>query len=110
MRRHSALLALCAMAFCAEAGYDVMPWLSRRASDKKLFVFGRYEYYNSYIPDEGSVRADWTQKHRIAVGLNYLPVPEIAIKAEYSHRFLPAAYNPEPSVSLGVCYMAFFKR
>ena len=50
------------------------------------------------------------QKHRIAVGLNYYPVPEIAIKAEYSCRFLPAAYNPEPSVSLGVCYMALFRK
>ena len=99
-----------AMAFGGEAGYDVLPWFAARRTDARLFVFGRYEYYNSYIPDEGSVRADWTQKHRIAVGLNYYPVPEIAIKAEYSCRFLPAAYNPEPSVSLGVCYMAFFRK
>ncbi len=99
-----------AMAAGVEMGYDVLPWFAARRTDAKLFAFGRYEYYNSYIPEEGSPRADWTQKHRIAVGLNYLPVPEIAIKAEYSYRFLPAAYNPEPSLSLGVCYMAFFRR
>lgn len=99
-----------AMAFGGEAGYDILPWFAARRNDARLFIFGRYEYYNSYIPDEGSVRADWTQKHRIAVGLNYYPVPEIAIKAEFSERFLPAAYNPEPSVSLGVCYMAFFRK
>jgi hypothetical protein len=38
------------------------------------------------------------------------PVPEITVKAEWSHRFLPSQYNDEPSVSIGVAYMAFFKR
>lgn len=90
-----------AFALGCELGYDV--W-------KRLFIFGRYEYYNSYIPDVGQEAADWTAKHRIAVGLNYYPLPQIAIKAEYSHRFLKAEYNPEPAVNVGVCYMAFFKR
>jgi len=98
-----------AVAAGVEAGYDILPWFGSR-NDTRLFAFGRYEYYNSYIPDEGQPRADWTQRHRIAVGLNYFPVPQIAIKAEYSHRFLAAAYNPEPSLSLGICYLAFFNR
>ena len=95
-----------AFAAGAEAGYDVLPG----SVDGQLYVFGRYEYYNSYIPDTGQEAAEWTAKHRIAVGLNYYPLPQIAVKAEYSHRFLKPGYNPEPSVSLGVCYMAFFKR
>ena len=99
-----------AVAVGAEAGYDILPWFSPRDTEQKLFVFGRYEYYNSYIPDAGEEPADWTARHRIAVGINYLPLPQIAVKAEYSHRFLKAGYNPEPSVSIGVCYMAYFNR
>ena len=94
-----------AFAAGCEAGYDIL--LER--TDGQLFLFARYEYYNSYIPDEGQEAADWTARHRIAAGLNYYPLPQIAVKAEYSHRFLKAGYNPEPSVSIGVCYMAFFK-
>ena len=33
-----------------------------------------------------------------------------ADKAEYSRRFLAAPYNDEPSVNIGIAYMAFFKR
>lgn len=97
-----------AMAFGGEAGYDILPWFAH--TEKQLFVFGRYEYYNSFIPDVGEEPAEWTVKNRIAVGLNYFPIPQIAVKAEYSHRYLKAGYNPEPSVSLGICYMAFFNR
>ena len=76
---------------------------------QKLYLFGRYEYYDSYIPAEGTTLNDWTNRHRIAAGLNYYPIPEIVIKAEYSHRFLKTPYNPEPSVSLGVAWSGFFK-
>ena len=97
-----------AFAAGCEAGYDLLSLFA--PLDSRLFLFGRYEYYNSYIPDAGQESAQWTARHRLAVGVNYYPMPQIAIKAEYSHRFLREGYNPEPSVSLGICYMAFFKR
>lgn len=93
-----------------EAGYDVLPWFGCRDKEQQLFVFGRYEYYNSYIPDLGEEPAEWTKKHRVAVGLNYYPLPQVAVKAEYSHRFLKSPYNTEPSVSIGVCFMGWFNR
>ena len=99
-----------AVAAGAEAGYDILPWFNLNDKEQKLFVFGRYEYYNSYIPDQGEEPAEWTAVNRIALGLNYFPLPHIAVKAEYSHRFLKAGYNPEPSISIGVCYMAYFNR
>ena len=99
-----------AVAAGAEAGYDILPWFNLNDKEQKLFVFGRYEYYNSYIPDHGEEPAEWTAVNRIALGLNYFPLPQIAVKAEYSHRFLKAGYNPEPSISIGVCYMAYFNR
>ena len=45
---------------------------------------------------------------RLAVGVNYHPVPQIVIKAEYSNRFLKDIYNNEPSVNIGVAYEGFF--
>lgn len=97
-----------AFAAGCEAGYDLLSLFSGRG--ERLFLFGRYEYYNPYIPAKGQESADWTSKHRLAVGINYFPIPQIAVKAEYSHRFLKEGYNQEPSVSLGICYMAYFKR
>ena len=44
----------------------------------------------------------------MAFGLNYYPLPQIAVKAEYSKRFLRSLYNNEPSVSLGIAYEGFF--
>ena len=99
-----------AVAAGCEAGYDVLPWFMSRTGGDKLYLFGRYEYYNSYIPAAGQENEDWTAKHRIALGLNWFPLPQIAVKAEYSHRFLKSQYNNEPSVSIGVAYMGFFTR
>ena len=44
----------------------------------------------------------------MAAGLNYHPVPQVVIKAEYSHRFLKSIYNDEPSLNIGVAYEGFF--
>lgn len=98
-------------ALCAgiEAGYDFFSLSERlKASEQKFYVFARYEYYDSYIPASGTTPNAWTDKHRIAAGINYYPIPEVGIKAEYSHRFLKSPYNPEPSVSLGVIWAAYF--
>ena len=99
-----------AVAAGVEAGYDILPWFSQKA-DSQVFVFARYEYYNPYIPGEGqSDNVPYTRKHRIAAGINWYPLPQLAVKAEYSHRFLPEGFNPEPSISLGVAYMAYFNK
>ena len=42
------------------------------------------------------------------VGLNYYPMKDIVVKAEYSKRFLKSQYNNEPSFSLGIAYAGFF--
>lgn len=102
------LVGEAAMAAGVELGYDFFG-LAPKIKNQKLYLFGRYEYYDSYIPAEGTTLNDWTNRHRIAAGLNYYPIPEIVIKAEYSHRFLKTPYNPEPSVSLGVAWSGFFK-
>ena len=92
-----------------EAGYDILH-LCRSDAEQKLYLFGRYEYYDSYIPAADQPDYPYTNRHRIAAGLNWLPIPQIAVKAEYSRRFLPTQYNNEPSVSIGIAYMGFFTR
>lgn len=91
-----------------EAGYDILPWFG--VEDSQFYLFARYEYYDSYIPGKDQQDYTYTDKQRISAGFNWFPIPEIAIKGEYSHRFLKTPYNNEPSISLGVTYMAYFNR
>lgn len=98
-----------AVAVGIEAGYDVFSQISKlREDNQKLYLFGRYEYYNSYIPAKDQAKYEYTGKNRMAFGVNYYPIPQIAVKAEYSKRFFKSQYNNEPSVSLGVAYQGFF--
>ncbi len=100
-----------AVATGIEAGYDFFSQIAKtRAMHQKMYLFGRYEYYNSYIPEKDKEpEYPYTQRHRMAVGLNYFPIPQIVVKAEYSKRFLKSQYNNEPSISLGIAYQGFFK-
>lgn len=98
-----------AVAVGIEAGYDVFSQICKlREDNQKLYLFGRYEYYNSYIPAKDQAKYEYTGKNRMAFGVNYYPIPQIAVKAEYSKRFFKSQYNNEPSVSLGVAYQGFF--
>ncbi len=99
-----------ACAVGTEAGYDILHLFNKAPKDQKLYVFGRYEFYDSYIPASDQQDYTYTDKHRVAIGINYMPVPQIALKLEYSERFLKSQYNNEPSISFGIAYMAFFNR
>ena len=96
------------MAVGLEAGYDIFSQVARlRADDQKFYLFGRYEYYNSYIPSSDQQKYEYTGKQRLAVGFNYFPLPQIVVKGEYSTRLLKQQYNNEPSISLGIAYEGF---
>ena len=105
----SAMIGKNAVSVGIEAGYDIFSQIARlRAERQKLFVFGRYEYYDSYIPAANKDQFDYTNVTRLAFGLNYHPLPQIAIKADYSTRLLKTPYNNEPSLNLGIAYEGFF--
>lgn len=97
-----------AYALGLEAGYDILPWF-KRSTTQQLYVFARGEHYNSYVPAEGQTLATYTQKTVVSAGLNWFPIPQIAVKCEYMHRFFPTGYNPEPAINIGIAYMAFFE-
>ena len=75
---------------------------------QKLYIFGRYEDYNTYAAGTQKVAYKYDRVKRMAVGLNYSPVKQIIIKGEYSNRFLSHGYNNEPSVSLGITFAGWF--
>ena len=107
--KHSAFVSKNAYAIGIEAGYDVFSQIQKlREDDQKLYIFGRYEQYNPYASNTKGTAYDYTEVKRMAVGVNYHPVHQIVIKAEYSKRFLKSLYNNEPSVNIGVAYEGFF--
>ena len=74
-----------------------------------MYVFGRYETYNPYASNTKATAYDYTAVKRLAVGVNYYPIPQIVVKAEYSNRFLKTIYNNEPAFNIGVAYEGFFR-
>lgn len=99
-----------AVAAGAEAGYDIFGLIPKmRAENQKFYVFGRYDYYDSMAKMEKSTPLGWCGKHIVTGGINWFPVPQIVVKADYSCRFLDKKYNNEPSVNIGIAYVGWFK-
>jgi hypothetical protein len=100
-----------AMSWYVEAGYDVLSLFSRRSSrEAKLYAYAHYGFYDSMyrtaekIPDKA-----WCARTILRGGLNYFPLKEVVIKAEYSFGKLAAPYNNEPAISLGIGYAGMFR-
>lgn len=92
-----------------EAGYNIFGPL--KVQRQQLYVFGRYDYYDSMMSTTGGVlKYDWCGRSRIAAGLNYFPIKQIILKAEYSIGLMRKGYNNEPAISLGIAYAGFFTR
>ena len=97
-----------AVAVGIEAGYDVLSQIRKtREAKEKLYVFGRYEYYDAMASGTHSSAYEWCKTNRMAVGVNYFPMSDLVVKAEYSKRFLKSSFNNEPSVSIGVAWSGF---
>lgn len=106
---HSAFVSKNAFAYGIEAGYNVFSQIEKlRQSNQKMYLFGRYEHYNPYASKTKNTSYDYTNVQRMAVGINYYPVKQIVVKAEYSHRFLKSQYNNEPAINIGMAYEGWF--
>ncbi|MBR1799350.1 MAG: hypothetical protein IJ761_05570 [Bacteroidales bacterium] len=90
-----------------EAGLNVLAFFNR---PQRLFVFGHYEHYDSFVPAEGQLDIGWANRQVVSVGLNYCPISEIAIKAEVGSRLFDEQYNSEPFFAIGTTWTGFFKR
>lgn len=101
-----------ALALGIETGYNVFAHISKMQKEKqKLYVFARYEYYDSMYKTAANIQDDeWCGRQRIVGGLNYFPIKNIVLKAEYSAGLLKSQYNNENSLSIGFAYAGFFTK
>ena len=99
-----------AIAMGVEAGYDIFSRIAAmREREHRFYIFGRYDYYDSmYKTVKNMTDEKMWSRQKITAGVNYYPIPQIAIKGEYSYRILSSQYNNEPTVSLGICYSGLF--
>lgn len=92
-----------------EAGYDVFSLVAPLHGDgQRLYLFGRYEDYAPCADHKTRHTYGYYNVKRVAVGVNYMPLRQVVVKAEYSHRTLEAPYNNEPSISVGIAYQGWF--
>lgn len=89
-----------------EVGVNV---LAGCRTQKKLYVFAHYEHYDSYVPYGDMIDKAWCERQLVCAGINYNPLPEIAIKAEGGVRLLAEQLNDEPYVAVGITWTGFFK-
>lgn len=99
-----------AISYFVEAGYDVFSFF-KSLQEHKLYLFGHFGYYNTMYKTVNEILADTRFGRYIATGgINYYPIPQIAIKAEYSSRIFKSPYNNENTISLGIMYSGLFNR
>ena len=117
-----------AIAAGIEAGYDVL--FSRKSrvesqkskdSNQQLYIFCRYDYYDSMFRYDNKPTDvySWCGRQRIAAGINYYPIKQVGIKAEFSYGILKKGilpdgtrgklYNDEPQISVGIVYAGFYQ-
>lgn len=95
------------MSYFAEVGVDV----TRACGlDYSIIPFVRYEYYNSmYKVASGTAYDPRYNISLITAGINYRPLPNLVIKADYTHRWVDQGnFNSENTVSLAVAYVGWF--
>jgi hypothetical protein len=51
---------------------------------------------------------EWCGRQIFVGGINYFPLKEIVIKAEYSSGILKSQYNNENRFSIGIAYAGYF--
>jgi len=101
-----------AIAFGVEAGLNIFSFIPKISDDgQKLYFFSRYEFYDPmYKVENGILKNDCWKRQQVSVGINYYPLKNIVIKAQYALRIFDDKYNNEPAISLGVAYSGMFKR
>lgn len=93
-----------------EAGVDLLSFAQWRRDHGKLYLFARYDQYDSYVPAEGLADIGWCSRQVVSGGVNYCPLPQVVLKAEGGVRLLGEQYNNEPFFALGVTWTGFFVR
>lgn len=93
-----------------EAGYNIFSLIQpMRADGQKFYIFGRYDHYNPMYKMESGSPLRWCRRNKISAGVNWMPIPQIIVKGDYSYSILDKKYNNEPSLNIGIAYVGWFK-
>jgi hypothetical protein len=99
-----------AMCYFVEAGYDIFSFFPK-LEEQKFYIFGHFGYYHSMFNTVEGILSDARfERHIASAGINYYPLPQIVIKAEFSSRIFNSPYNNENTISLGVMYTGMFNK
>lgn len=103
-------VAKSAISYAGEVGYNIGSFFGEKAP--KIYPFARYEFYSPmYKMEKGSVKvADKRlEKSLISAGLNYYALPNLVIKADYTHKIVGSGdYNSQNMASIGIAYIGWF--
>jgi len=104
-----------AMTYSAELGINLTAFFSE-GKFPTIIPFAHYEYYNTQEKGaEGQVMDARNQVSLWRVGLNWKPLPNLVVKADYTTRqigtnkvFGKGPYNSENEFAIGVAYAGWF--
>lgn len=106
---HTVSVAKNAYAIGIEAGYDFFSQIEKlRKSKQKMYVFGRYDNYSTCADSESKTLYPYCKTQCMTFGVNYMPLKQIVVKADFSKRFYRSGFNNEPSINLGIAYQGWF--
>jgi len=99
-----------ALSYFVEVGYDMFSF-SPKLKEQKFYLFGHFGYYHSmYDTEEGILKNSRFERYIVSGGINYYPIPQVVVKAEFASRLFNSPYNTENTISLGVMYAGMFNR
>lgn len=104
-----------ALSYGAEVGINLRTLLPRMQLPT-LYPFVRYEYYNPQEEGEAMQTMDARcQVSKWTAGLNWYPLPNLVVKADYTTRqigtqrpFGTSKYNSENELAIGVAFVGWF--
>lgn len=108
-----------ALTYSCELGLNVKNIFNGSKNFPNIIPFAHYEYYNPQEKGEKSTSAmdDRCQVSLWTMGLNWRPLPNLVVKADYTTRQIGtrkifgtsnAGYNSENEFSIGVAYIGWF--
>ena len=85
----------------AEVSYDVLQWITPE-SDRTLEPFFRFEYLDTQYDVPSGFTADNANELQVyTVGLQFKPIPNVVIKADYRNKTAKAGSAPD-EINLGI--------
>ena len=106
---HTVSVAKNAYAIGIEAGYNIFSQIQKtRKAGEKLYIFGRYDNYSTCADHKSKEVYPYCKAQCMTFGINYMPIKQIVVKADYQMRTLRSQYNNEPSVNIGIAYQGWF--